>query len=116
MGHLLLSRVDVVGPDEQARLVLSLAPMAVRPDRQGAGVGSALVRAAIAEAQARGEPLIVVLGHAGFYPRFGFVPASGHGIVAPWPVPDEVYLVRPLTNDDPAIRGTVRYPACFDAV
>lgn len=96
--------------------MLSLAPMAVRPDRQGRGVGSALVEGALRLAEEHGAPLVVVLGHAAFYPRFGFVPAGRHGIVAPWPVPDEVYLVRPLAADDPAIRGLVRYPACFDAI
>ena len=116
VGHLLLSRVAIEGADGAAWSVPSLAPMAVLPDWQGRGAGAALVRAAIEAADARGEPLIVVLGHPGYYPRFGFVPASGHGITCPYPVPDEVFMVRSLTADDPAIRGRVRYPACFDAL
>lgn len=116
VGHLLLSRVTIEGAGDAAWSVLSLAPMAVLPEDQGHGAGSALVRSALAAADARGEPLVVVLGHAGYHPRFGFVPASRHGITCPYPVPDEVFLVAPLAADDPAIRGRVRYPSCFDAL
>lgn len=116
IGHLLLSRVAVDGADGVPRSVLSLAPMAVLPEAQGRGAGSALVRSALAAADARREPLVVVLGHAGYYPRFGFVPASRHGLTCPYPVPDEVFMVAPLTADDPTIRGRVRYPSCFDAL
>lgn len=41
-------------------------------------------------------PFIVVLGHAEYYPRFGFTPARTHGISCEWEVPDEVFLVLPL--------------------
>jgi predicted N-acetyltransferase YhbS len=116
VGHLLLSRVELARVDGTSWSVLSLAPMAVVPEAQGRGAGSALVRAALAEADQRGEPFVVVLGHPGFYPRFGFVPASRHGITCPYPVPDEVFMVAPLTADDPAMSGRVRYPACFDAL
>lgn len=116
IGHLLLSRVELARVDGTSWSVLSLAPMAVLPDAQGRGAGSALVRAALAEADRRREPIVVVLGHPGFYPRFGFVPASRHGITCPYPVPDEVFMVAPLAADDPTLSGRVRYPACFDAL
>lgn len=116
VGHLLLSRVTLNRVDGTAWSVLSLAPMAVLPEAQGQGAGSALVRAALAEADRRGEPLVVVLGHPGYYPRFGFAPASTHGITCPYPVPDEVFMVASLSADDPAISGRVTYPDCFDAL
>lgn len=77
------------------------------------GAGSAATRAALASARAMGEKLVVVLGHAGYYPRFGFRPASGFGIRAPFDVPDEALMALPL-DDSPAVPGgVIRYPAAF---
>ena len=88
--------------------------MSVRPDRQRAGIGSALVRAGLAAADARGEPLVLVLGHPEYYPRFGFRPASQLGIAAPDPrIPNAVFMALPLSSYDPAIRGRVVFPPAF---
>jgi len=51
---------------------LALAPLAVSPQYQRSGVGSALVEAAMARARAAGASLIFVLGDVGYYQRFGF--------------------------------------------
>ncbi len=112
VGHLLLSYVGLAG--DGTRRVLSLAPMSVRPDRQRGGIGSALVREGLRLADERGEPLVVVLGHRWFYPRFGFVPATRHGIEAPFPVRDDVFMVRTLRAYDPSLCGKIAYPPAFD--
>ena len=78
---------------------LALAPCAVAPAHQRTGAGSAAIRAGLARAQELGENLVVVLGHAGYYPRFGFTPASGSGISAPFEVPEENLMALAL---DPA--------------
>jgi putative acetyltransferase len=52
--------------------VLGLGPLAVTPKSQGSGVGSALMHAVLGAADALDEPLVVLLGHTGYYPRFGF--------------------------------------------
>jgi putative acetyltransferase len=39
---------------------------------------------------------VVVLGHPAYYPRFGFVPASRHGIACPYDAPDEAFMIVPL--------------------
>ena len=126
VGHVMVSYVDLEraatdegpreGTDRGPRRVLSLAPVAVLPDRQSHGIGSRLIRAALDIADRRGEPLVVLIGHASYYPRFGFVQARPLGIEPPFPVPDEVFMVRPLATYDPAIRGRVAYPPCFDGV
>jgi putative acetyltransferase len=54
--------------------------VAVAPDVQRAGVGSALVRAGLAACASRPERIVVVLGHADYYPRFGFRRADGFGL------------------------------------
>jgi predicted N-acetyltransferase YhbS len=112
VGHILFSRIDLVG--EHGGQALALAPMAVEPSLQGQGIGSALVRAGLGAARERGDPLVVVLGHAGYYPRFGFRPARVLGIEPPFPVTDEVWMALPLTEPHP--RGTVRYAPAFSDV
>ncbi|WP_129656663.1 GNAT family N-acetyltransferase [Rothia halotolerans] len=107
-GHALLTRCTVGG-----RPALALAPCAVLPERQRMGAGSAAIRGALEAARERGEGLVVVLGHAGYYPRFGFVPASGLGIRAPFEVPDEAFMALPLRPAAGLPRGVVAYPDAF---
>jgi putative acetyltransferase len=93
----------------------ALAPCAVLPERQRTGAGSAAIRGALEAARERGEELVVVLGRAGYYPRFGFVPASGLGIRAPFEVPDEAFMALPLGSAADLPRGAVAYPDAFGA-
>src|SRR5262249_10126875 len=75
VGHIVFSPVSVVAlPD--GRQGLGLAPLAVVPEQQGRGVGSALTRAGLAVCRQEGCPFVVVLGHPAYYPRFGFRRAS----------------------------------------
>ena len=76
--------------------ILGLAPTAVRPDRQRQGIGSQLVRAGLDAARKTGAAAVVVVGHARFYPRFGFVPASRFGLTCEYDVPDEVFMALEL--------------------
>ncbi|MFF3445139.1 GNAT family N-acetyltransferase [Streptosporangium sp. NPDC002721] len=92
---------------------LTLGPCAVLPGHQGRGAGSAAVRAALGAARERGENLVLVLGHATYYPRFGFAPASGHAIRAPFEVSDEHMMALALDPALPVPAGTIRYPAAF---
>lgn len=108
VGYALLTRCHVGGQP-----ALALAPCAVLPSAQRAGAGSAAIRTALAAAQAMGENLVVVLGHAGYYPRFGFTPASRFGIRAPFDVPDEAMMAMALDDTRPVPAGTIRYPAAF---
>ena len=111
VGHVMLS---YVGLDGASARLLELGPMSVRPERQRRGVGMALVRAALRAADARREPLVLVLGHPAYYPRFGFRRASLLGIVPPDPqIPDEAFMAIPLTAYDPSLRGRVVFPAAY---
>ena len=114
VGHLIFSYIDLVG--EETFQVLGLAPLAVLPQMQRQGMGSALVRAGLARAEAMEEALVVVLGHPQFYSRFGFVPSIGYGIDSPFPVPSDVFMVKLLQPDRDKYRGKVVYPPAFQAV
>jgi putative acetyltransferase len=113
VGHILLSHVGLAGSTE---LILALAPMAVLPEHQRRGVGSALVRAALDTAEALEEAVVVVLGHPWFYPRFGFQPASRYGIFPTDPWPDAAFMAKPLTRWSRDLRGRVVYPSSFDGL
>ena len=105
VGHILFSPVTSAGAEG-----LGLGPMAVLPDQQRRGVGAALIDAGMARLRAAGCPFVVVLGHDGYYTRFGFVPASRHGLRCEWDVPDQAFMVLVL---DPvattAAAGLIRY-------
>ena len=112
VGHALFTVAQLdTGPE-----LLSLAPMAVLPGRQRSGVGAAMVREGLERARATDYPLVAVLGHAEYYPRFGFEAARAYGITTPHDVPDEVWMVLPLPAYDPSIRGEIVYPPAFDGV
>ncbi|MGK5512368.1 GNAT family N-acetyltransferase, partial [Brevibacillus formosus] len=83
------------------------------PEQQRTGAGSAAIRAALDAARAAGEHLVLVLGHAAYYPRFGFTPASRYGIRPPFDVPDENMMALVLDPGRPVPRGTIRYAAAF---
>jgi putative acetyltransferase len=115
IGHVYFSpvRVDSEGASFDA---VALGPMAVLPDRQNAGIGSALVREGLDECRRRGERVVFVLGHPNFYPRFGFRPSRPLGIDCEYDVPAEVFMVAELEPGALAGRtGTVRYAPEFGA-
>ena len=112
VGHIMFSYVTLKG-DEEFR-VLSLACMAVTPERQRSGIGGALVEAGLERAEERGEPLVIVVGHPTYYPRFGFEPASRYGIEPPSAdIPDAAFMVRRLSGYSERHRGRVVYPPAF---
>lgn len=86
VGHLLLSPLGVEVDGRPVR-ALALAPMAVAPDRQRQGIGSALVRAGLRLAGERGWEAVVVLGHPDYYPRFDFSAALAERLQAPFSGP-----------------------------
>ncbi len=111
LGHVVCTRARVAGEP----VALGLGPLGVFPAWQGRGVGSALMHAILGAADALDEPLVVLLGHPNYYPRFGFRPAADYGVTSPvaqWPPLD--FQARPLTAYRPTIRGPFTYAEPFD--
>ena len=111
VGHVVASRATV---QPSGAAVLGLGPIGVEPAWQRQGVGSALMRAVLAAAEARDEAAVVLLGDPVYYRRFGFVPAAEHGLLPPDPAWGAAFQLRVLSG--PVPRGVVHYAAPFDAV
>ena len=68
------------GPERPALL---LGPLAVHPEHRNRGIGSALMRRAIARARLAGHHAIVLVGDAAYYGRFGFAAAPAGNLWMP---------------------------------
>ncbi len=116
VGHIIFSPVTVLSVSGDFPAV-GLGPIAVLPDVQRCGVGATLVLASLGELSLAGHAIVVVLGHPEYYPRFGFVRASTHGIRWEQDAPDEAFMVLELTPGALAGRGgVVRYRPEFSTV
>ena len=111
IGHVVCTRARSGSAD-----ALGLGPISVRPERQGEGVGSALMHAVLGAAEAMGEPAVVLIGEPGYYSRFGFVPAADHGITPPVPDWAPHFQVRRLAAWSPSLQGEFRYAEPFSRV
>jgi putative acetyltransferase len=112
VGHIAFSRARL----DSGPRVLALAPMGVLPEHQLHGAGSALISEGLRRAAETEFPLVVLVGHADYYPRFGFEPADALGITAPFEVPPEAWMAYRLPAYTPDARGTVVYPDAFASV
>jgi len=115
VGHILFSPVLLTGhPDLK---IMGLAPMAVSPDHQGQGVGTALVRAGLKECKNLGFGAVVVVGHPEYYPRFGFTPAVLFALSCEFDVPEEAFMALELQNGYlGGASGKVQYHPAFKNV
>ncbi len=114
VGHILFSCIHIRTADADVP-ALALAPVAVLPERQNQGIGSALIRHGLEECRRLGHRIVVVVGHPSYYPRFGFSPARAKGLDAPFP--DPAFMVQELVPGAlDGICGTVEYPPAFAAV
>ena len=83
-GHIFFSRLAIEAGGQTVEAA-ALAPMAVLPECQREGIGSALAGAGLEACRTAGIAAVVVLGHPDYYPRFGFSPDAAHGLLSPFP-------------------------------
>jgi putative acetyltransferase len=113
VGHIMYSPVIIGGNVRGA----ALGPMAVLPEHQRQGIGSKLIEVGNRKLKDAGCPFIIVAGHSDYYPRFGFRPASEHGIKCEWNVPDDVFMLLVLDQAKmEGVSGLARYRHEFSSV
>jgi putative acetyltransferase len=110
-GHILFSRLWA----DRTGLYGALAPLTVRPERQGEGLGSHLVRTGLECAKEFGCQGLLVLGDPAYYGRFGFSADAAGGVIAPF---RGMAAFQALALEDGAFseRLSVAYPSAFGAV
>jgi putative acetyltransferase len=105
VGHVMAGRGDIAGQE-----AVAVAPLAVAPSHQGAGIGSALMTELLRRAETAGLPLIVLLGDPGYYGRFGFEPSGPLGITYRSVGEGHPnFLVRRMASYDSSYRGDFSY-------
>jgi putative acetyltransferase len=117
LGHILFTPVAIDRSDGPI-IGSGLAPMAVIPEFQRKGIGSALVRAGIDRLRRSGCSFVVVVGHPEYYPRFGFVAASTYAVGCQWDgIPDEAFMILVLQSSITSqLAGVAKYRPEFDSV
>ena len=109
VGYILFTKVKV-----GEETLLTLAPLAVLPRFQKKGIGKSLIEKGHKVAKDLGYKGIVVLGHAEYYKKFGYEPASKWNIKCPIEVPDENFMAIELYPGAlENISGTVQYAPEF---
>jgi putative acetyltransferase len=111
VGHILFSRMSIetgAGPVPS----VALAPIAVLPEQQGQGIGGELIKHGLDWLRREGEQVVIALGHAEYYSRFGFSTDKASSLSSPFP--PEAFMALELSPGAlDGIHGKVRYPEAF---
>lgn len=115
-GYILFTKIFIKN-DSSTYESLALAPVAILPEYQQKGIGSALIRAGLQKAKELAYDSVIVLGHEHYYPKFGFEPAEKWQIKAPFDVPSNVFMALELKPGAlEKVSGTVEYAKEFQSV
>jgi putative acetyltransferase len=95
VGHLFFTLATIEASD-RSWSAIGLAPLAVLPEYQRQGIGTALMKAGLEGCRQLGHARVIVLGHPEYYPRFGFERASQYGVRFEFEAPDEACMIVAL--------------------
>lgn len=115
VGHVMFTTL-AVETDSGPIPAATLSPLAVVPEHQRRGIGSALVRHGLEVCHERGRTAAVVLGHPEYYPRFGFSAALGQRVQCRYSGAGEAFMALELAPGSLGRGGTARFPDAFDLV
>lgn len=111
VAQVLFSRVSLPGADHAN--LCALGPVAVDPPRQGEGIGSALIRAALEPLSDGRWDAIFLLGNPRYYARFGFELAAPLGFHYSQLEFDPAFQVLRINETLAGLAGWIQYPAAF---
>ncbi len=109
LGHIQFFRILIDGKD----IAAGLGPMSVTPERQRQGIGRGLIKFGMTMMEGQGRELVFVLGHTGYYPKFGFSPEVAARYMAPWSGP--AFMGIELSETAPR-SGELTYPKAFTSL
>lgn len=113
VGHILLTRIKIKNQFQEYDS-LALAPVSVLPKYHKQGIGGLLIKTAHKIARELQFKSVVLLGHATYYPKFGYKKASDFEIKLPFEVPLEYCMAIELVKNGLSnVSGTVKYPKEF---
>lgn len=113
LGHVMFSRSLLDAPPRLVEVQV-LSPLAVLPEHQAQGVGTALVRHGVEQLDRAGVPLVFLEGDPGYYSRHGFVAGDSLGFRKPsLRIPDGPFQVMTLAAYEPWMTGTFVYSSAF---
>ena len=111
VGHIFFSPVTL---DSAELAAAQLSPVAVVPDLQSQGVGSALIRAGLDGCAAKGWAAVVLVGNPAYYSRFGFRMANAQGLHCAGAEDPFLQCLALQPNALAAASGMVRFHPAFD--
>lgn len=108
IGYILFTKIEIGEYEE-----LALAPLGILPEYQRQGIGKRLIEEGHKIARKLGYHYSIVLGSEKYYPKFGYIPASQYGIIAPFEVQNKNFMAIKLNYSNKEISGIVKYAKEF---
>ncbi|MEU0185113.1 N-acetyltransferase [Streptomyces sp. NPDC006207] len=113
VGHVMFTRSLLDAPRRLVEVQV-LSPLAVLPEHQGTGIGTALVRRGLRTLVERAVPVVFVEGDPAYYVRLGFLPGGDQGFRKPsLRIPDGAFQAMALPAYEPWMTGTLVYAEAF---
>ena len=114
LGHIMFSEA-VIRTEEGDVAALVLGPVGVVPECQRQGTGSALIREGLGRCAEMGHRVVVLLGHPGYYPRFGFSADLAGNLDSGYS--GEAFMALELTTGAlSGVTGDFYFPPPFESV
>ncbi|GHU55796.1 N-acetyltransferase [Clostridia bacterium] len=83
IANIMYTKSKIIRPNGSETEAVTFGPVSVKPELHRNGYGAAIIRHSLYAARKRGYGTVIIVGHADYYPRFGFKPASEYNLTMP---------------------------------